>query len=127
MQKVASTSQQPTALAKARLPKGDVLALAARAWADSAGQLTATKAVEFLAIDPLSGDQADGPRARLAAWLDEDGDPARLLAALAGAELETYGRQSDPLPGNAKADTSQRWLDLLTRHGGYTSKGLDLA
>ena len=49
-----------------------------------------------------------------------------MLVALAGGELETASRQADPLPGHSKADASAMWLDLLTRHGGYTSDGHDL-
>ncbi|WP_051062982.1 ParB/RepB/Spo0J family partition protein [Ilumatobacter nonamiensis] len=114
------------ALAKGRLPKGTLLDLAARVLIDSVGQPAVTKAAEFLAIDPA--EKADGrQRSDLTAWLDAVGDPTRLLAALAGAELETYGRQTDPLPGHTHADNSGRWLDLLTAHGGYMSEGHDLA
>ncbi len=62
----------------------------------------------------------------LAGWLDGGGDPARLLAALAGAALETTGRQIDPLPADTPAGGSERWLELLAGHGGYDSDGGDL-
>lgn len=113
------------ALAKGRLPKGPLLDLAARVLIDSVGQPAVTKATEFLAIDAT--ENANGrQRSELIGWLDAGGDPTRLLVALAGAELETYGRQIDPLPGHTHAESSGRWLDLLTAHGGYTSEGPDL-
>ena len=113
-------------LAKARVPKADGLDLAARVWADTIGQHAATKAIEFLAIDSTDDTGTTSRRNALIDWLDNGGDPTRLLTALAAAELETWGRQVDPLPDGSKAEASHRWLDLLTRHGGYTTEGHDL-
>lgn len=110
-------------LGKGRIPKADALDLAARVWADSIGQHAAAKTVEFLALPP---DSTTGQRALLVGWLDGGGDPARLLCALAAAELETWGSQIDPLPGHTKAEASRRWLEILTRHGAYISQGHDL-
>jgi len=114
------------ALGKGRLPKGPLLDLAARVLTDSVGQPAVTKAIEFLAIE-TDNDTTGQQRSELTGWLDAGGDPTRLLVALAGAELETYGRQIDPLPGHTQADASARWLDLLATHGNYTPEGHDLA
>lgn len=114
-------------LAKARYAKGEGLQLAARVWCETIGQHAANKACEFLGVETTSEESNTfGPRDRLVGWLDNGGDPARLLVAFAGAELETFTRQADPLPGNTKADASALWLDLLVRYGGYTADGFDL-
>jgi ParB/RepB/Spo0J family partition protein len=115
-------------VAKGRWSKGDGLQLVARVWCDTIGQYAARKACEFLSIDLPADDGSTTCRVRdsLVAWLTDGGDPARLLVALAGGELETASRQADPLPAYTKADASAMWLALLTGHGGYVSEGHDL-
>jgi ParB/RepB/Spo0J family partition protein len=113
---------------KGRWPKGGGLGLVARVWCDTIGQHAARKACEFLSIELPAEDGSSTYRVRdaLVGWLTDGGDPARLLVALAGGELETASRQADPLPGHTKADASAMWLALLTGHGGYVSEGHDL-
>jgi hypothetical protein len=110
-------------VAKGRWSKSDGWQLVARVWCDTIGQHAARKACEFLTID---GSSTCRVRDALVGWLTDGGDPARLLVALAGGELETASRQADPLPGHTKADASAMWLALLTGHGGYVSAGHDL-
>jgi hypothetical protein len=115
-------------ITKGRWVQGDGLQLVARVWCDTIGQPAARKACEFLSIEPPADDGSSTGRLRdaLVAWLTDGGDPARLLVALAGGEVETASRQADPLPGHTKADASAMWLALLTGHGGYVSEGHDL-
>jgi ParB/RepB/Spo0J family partition protein len=115
-------------VAKGRWSKGDGLQVVARVWCDTIGQPAARKACEFLSIELSADDGSSTGRVRdaLVAWLTDGGEPARLLVALAGGELETASRQADPLPAYTKADASAMWLALLTGHGGYVSEGHDL-
>lgn len=115
-------------LTAGRWPKADAITLAARVQIITAGALATKKACEFLSIDTPAVEHYVGGGEHLAAWLDNGGDPIRLLTALAAAELETYGRQVDPLPAGSRWEAaSHQWLDLLTSRGGYTSDGHDLA
>jgi hypothetical protein len=104
---------------KGRWAKGEGLQLVARVWCDTIGQHAARKACEFLSIELSTDDGSSTGRVRdaLVAWLTDGRDPARLLIALAGGEVETASRQADPLTDHPKADASAMWLALLTGHG----------
>lgn len=111
-------------LSGGRTPKTEAVVLAALVWCQTAGSLALTKACEFLSIETTDGGW--GRTALLQSWLDDGGDPHKLLVALAAGEIETYGRQVDPLPSSPGwAQASQRWLDLLTSRG-YEPEGHDL-
>jgi ParB/RepB/Spo0J family partition protein len=112
-------------LSGGRTPKTEAVILAALVWCQTAGSLALAKACEFLAVEPDTTDGFWDRSAALSSWLDDGGDPHRLLVALTGGEIETRSRQVDPLPSSGGwVQASQRWLDLLTARG-YVPEGHD--
>jgi ParB-like chromosome segregation protein Spo0J len=113
-----------TTLLNGRVPKTEAVRLAAYTSVLTAGSLATKKAAELLSIDTATTDSCT---TGLHAWLDDGGDPHKLLIALAAGAIETYGKQADLLPASyGWQHVSAQWLDLLTTRAGYENVGHDL-
>jgi ParB/RepB/Spo0J family partition protein len=120
----ARTEAAVTMLGGGRFPKGDAVMFAAYASAVMAGSSATHKAAELLATNCGPGESRTDA---LHGWLDEGGDPLKLLVAICGGALETYGRQIDLLPTSGGwGQVSHRWVDMLTGRAGYEPEGHDL-